>query len=275
MTKLIQSDKMKMERYLIGGISMKLSLTTIKGFIKAMGFAPQNGKSGIYFKSYLAHGGYSIFVDFNDEKIIYNADSNADMSAIMVWDKTTSNFSQEENFVVLECVNRLLEKGYSPDCIELEKTYPSGRGRSGRLDIFVKCSDGNPFLMIECKTWGTQFELEKRKMLKNGSQLFSYYSNDRAAKFLCLYTATISSTIEYKNAIIDVDSSWNGLSGVKEIFERWNKNFRDNGIFEDFAVPYDIKHKALTYSNLQILKEEDSSKIYNQIMEILRHNAIS
>jgi type I restriction enzyme M protein len=26
--------------------------------------------------------------------------------------KTTQNFSQPENFVVLECVNRLLEKGY-------------------------------------------------------------------------------------------------------------------------------------------------------------------
>ena len=36
-----------------------------------------------------------------------------------------------------------------------------------------------------------------------------------------------------------------------------------------------MKHKALTYGKLKTLKEEDSGKIYNQIMEILRHNAIS
>ena len=216
-----------------------------------------------------------VLVDFNQRAITYDGDINPGDFVIKVWDRRTSNFSKMENFVVLECVDRLLEKGYAPSNIELEKTYPSGRGHSGKLDIFVRSEDGAPFLMVECKAWGTEYEKEKNKMLRDGGQLFSYYSNNRDTKYLCLYTSRVLEGIEYKNTIVDVEDSWSGLSGVKEIFGRWNKNVRDNGIFDSYAVPYNVKHKALTYGKLKTLREEDSGKIYNQIMEILRHNAIS
>ena len=130
---------------------MQFSEDAIKGLITAIGYTPQDGKNGIYLKSYPNHDGYCIFLDFNSQKIIYDSDENPSGVAIKVWEKTTSNFSQAENFVVLECVDSLLEKGYTPSCIELEKTYPSGHGRSGRLDVLVKTVDDAPFLMIECK----------------------------------------------------------------------------------------------------------------------------
>ena len=254
---------------------MQFGEDAIKRLITAIGYAPQDGKSGIYLKSYQNHDGYCIFVDFNNQQIIYDSDENPSGVAIKVWERTTSNFSQSENFVVLECVDSLLEKGYAPSCIELEKTYPSGHGRSGRLDILVKSVDDVPFLMIECKTWGAEFDKEQSKMLKNGGQLFTYYANDRATEFLCLYASQINDARERKNIIVDVDPAWASLSGVKEIFDHWNKNFKDNGIFDSYAAPYDVKHRALTYGKLETLKEEHSGKIYNQIMEILRHNAIS
>ena len=254
---------------------MQLGTDFIKKLVTTIGFVPQNGKNGIYCKSYIAHSGYTIFVDFNGEKIVYDSTQNPLGIAIKVWDKATSNFSKAENFVVLECVDRLLNKGYSPTCIELEKTYPSGRGHSGRLDIFVKTVDEAPFLMIECKTWGTEYEKEKNKMAKNGGQLFSYYSNDRDTQHLCLYTSRVEKTAEYNHVIVDVENAWRSLSGTKEIYDHWNKNFKDNGIFDNYAIPYDVKHKALTYRGLKTLKEEDSGRIFNQIMEILRHNAIS
>lgn len=254
---------------------MRFSEDAIKGLITAIGYAPQDGKSGIYLKSYPEHDGYCIFVDFYNRQIIYDSGDDPSGVAIKVWERTTSNFSQDENLVVLECVDSLLEKGYAPSCIELEKTYPSGHGRSGRLDILVKSIDGAPFLMIECKTWGAEFDKEQSKMLKSGGQLFTYYANDRAAEFLCLYTSRINDSRERKNIIVDVDPAWASLSGVKEIYDHWNKNFKDNGIFDSYAEPYDVKHRALTYGKLETLKEEHSGKIYNQIMEILRHNAIS
>lgn len=254
---------------------MKLTATVVKPLITAIGFLPQDGRNGVYHKTYPSHDGYTIFVDFDREKFIYDADTNPRNSNITVWGKTTSNFSQAENLVVLECVDRLLEKGYAPSNIELEKVYPSGRGHSGRLDILVKAPDGTPYLMIECKTWGVEYENEKAKMSKNGGQLFTYYCSARATRYLCLYASRMETAIEYRNSIVDVEGTWAGLSEVKDIYSHWNKNFKDNGIFDGCAAPYEIRHRALTYGELVSLQEEDSGKIYNQIMEILRHNAIS
>lgn len=254
---------------------MQLDINAIKQLITAIGFVPQDGKDEIYYKSYALHSGYAVFIDFNAGKIIYDSEENPDGMMITAGEKTTCNFSRAENFVVLECVDRLLTKGYAPNCIELEKVYPSGRGHSGRLDILVKTSDGIPFLMIECKTWGSEYEKEKTKMSKNGGQLFTYYCCARAARYLCLYASRIGETIEYRNSVVDVGDTWASLSEGKDIYNHWNKNFKDNGIFDSYAAPYAVKHRALTYGELQVLREEDSRKIYHQIMEILRHNAIS
>jgi hypothetical protein len=60
----------------------------------------------------------------------------------------TCNFSANENFVVFECVHRLLEKGYAPDSIELKPKWKLGHGASGgRADILVK-TDHYPQLKI-------------------------------------------------------------------------------------------------------------------------------
>ena len=53
---------------------------------------------------------------------------------------------------------RLLEKGYKPEHIELEPKWKVGHGASGgRADILVKDNQGNPLLIIECKTPGNEY----------------------------------------------------------------------------------------------------------------------
>lgn len=249
----------------------------IKSLITALKFAPENGKNAIYVKRYPNHNNYAIYIDFNKNKIEYACQSVEADKRIRVGDLTTSNFDKAENFVVLECVDRLLTKGYSPANLELEKKYPLGHNFKGKLDVLIYNESARvPFLMIECKAYGSEYEKATLKTLKDGGQLFSYYQQDKAAKYLCLYTSHLDKQeIEYKNNIIVVEDSWCNLSSVKDVFDYWNKNFKDNGIFESYTIPYDIKPKALTYGMLKNLKEEDSGKIYNQIMEILRHNAIS
>jgi type I restriction enzyme M protein len=151
---------------------------------------------------------------------------------ITVGSSTTSNFSQEETLVVLECVNRLLEKGYDPADIYLEKVYPSGHGTSGRLDILVQ-KDGEAFLMIECKTWGKECDKELANTNKNGGQLFTYFQQDKAAQYLVLYTSTFENNeIRYQNEIVVVEQSYRETSNVKDLYERWNKFTKNNGIFE-------------------------------------------
>ena len=89
---------------------MQLNTDAVKNWIVPMGFAPQNGKSGIYCKTYASHSGYTIFIDFNSGKIIYDPEEEPKQNTVKVWEKTTCNFSQAENFVVLECVDRLLDR---------------------------------------------------------------------------------------------------------------------------------------------------------------------
>ena len=137
----------------------------IKKHITALGFVPKDGTNGIYHKIYVD---YAIEIDFETQSINYG-------SAITAESKTTQNFSQPENFVVLECVDRLLSKGYKPQNIVLEKTWPSGHGTSGRLDICVNREDGTPYMLIECKTYGKEHNKELAKIHKDGGQLFTYF----------------------------------------------------------------------------------------------------
>jgi len=96
--------------------------TDEKNLIKQLGFSPKENESGVFCKKY--NNGCIIEIDFENEVINYGKNIKYD-------NKTTQNFSQAENFVVLECVDRLLEKGYKPENIVLEKTYPSGHGVPG------------------------------------------------------------------------------------------------------------------------------------------------
>lgn len=255
---------------------MKITDANIKKLISLLGFVPEDGRDNVYIKKYVSNNNYIIRINFNTRKIEYRAENVAEQDGIILGDATTSNFENSENFVVLECVNRLLEKGYAPCTITLEKRYPLGRNLKGKVDIVVSDRENKPFLMVECKTWGQEFDKEKKKMLKDGAQLFSYYANDRAVQYLCLYASRLSGDeIEYKNSIVPVGEEWIELANVKEIFDHWNKNFKDNGIFESWATAYGIEIKALVRGQLQPLTKDDSGRIFNQFAEILRHNVVS
>ena len=255
---------------------MKISAESIKSLLKAMDYLPEDGVNNIYYKKYAQHNNYIIRVNFNTQKIEYRENDVKAEDGIQWGDLTTSNFENSENFVVLECINRLLEKGYAPKNLYLEYKFPLGRNEKGKLDILVFDNDGKAYLMIECKTWGAEFTKEEKKMLKDGGQLFSYYVQDKATKYLCLYTSQLSKkNIEYKNNIIKVDEAWAELTNQKEIHDHWNKNTKDNGIFEEWANAYDVEIKALVRSRLLPLTKDDSGRIFNQFAEILRHNVVS
>lgn len=254
---------------------MKISTENIRKLLNTMGFQPENGVDNIFYKRYAQYN-YIIRVNFNTSKIEYRESNVKPEEGIQWGDLTTSNFENSENFVVLECVNRLLEKGYAPKNLYLEYKFPLGRNEKGKLDILVFDNNGRAYLMIECKTWGSEFTKEEKKMLKDGGQLFSYYVQDKATKYLCLYTSHQNGCeIEYKNNIIKVDEVWAELTNQKEIHDHWNKNTKDNGVFEEWANAYDVEIKALVRSRLLPLTKDDSGRIFNQFAEILRHNVVS
>lgn len=240
----------------------------IKSGIATLGFKPKDGCRNVYFKKF---GTYEININYNEAN---PEKSNIDYGKdIKCGRKTTSNFSQNESFVVLECVNRLLEKGYNPNSIVLEQPYKAGH-KDCYLDILVKDLDNKSFLMIECKTWGKEYEKEKNQIFKDGGQLLSYFNQDKNSKALCLYASHIENNeISYRNDIIDTKE----LSGnnVQELFDSWDNTFYQKGIFEKQINAYDYKNIGLTYEDLQDLKDTDGGTIFNHFAEILRKHIVS
>lgn len=239
-----------------------------KELLKKLGFSAKENESDIFTKKYPSFGGYIIEADFQKNKFDFGSKIKSDSG-------TTQNFSQEENWVVLECVNRLLEKGYKPEDITLEKIYPTGHGTSGRLDVLVK-KDKKAYLMIECKTWGNEYQKALKKMQKDGGQLFTYFQQDRDAQYLMLYASEFNKgEINFVGEIVKIEEHYREAGNVKDLYDRWNKLSKSNGIFDDWVNAYEFQNKALTINDLKIIKQEDSSFIFNRFLEILRQNVVS
>ncbi|MWV62510.1 N-6 DNA methylase [Helicobacter saguini] len=266
----------------------------------------KNIESNIYTKHFKQHN-CELKVDFKNTKLIYPKE-------IIIHDETTSNFSKAENFVVFECVNRLLEKGYKPEHLELEPKWKlGGENKGGKADILVRDNENNPYLIIECKTTDSkksEFEKEWDNMLNSGGQLFSYLQQERVTKFLCLYTSDfIESTQDsinqntqqdsinhtqnkliYENYIInvqdndsylienDLELSYKKANNNIELFNAWKESYKldkhTKGIFESNITAYKILESNLTFNDLKELNIKEESK-YHEFAKILRKHNIS
>lgn len=236
-------------------------------------------------------GSVTLAVDFTRARIVYPRE-------IRCGDETTSHFDAEENWVVLECVCRLLAKGYRAEDIELERRHKLGRKSkaSGKADITVYGRDGRALIVIECKTWGVEYEAEQAQMRRDGGQLFSYYKQDRAARFLCLYASRLGAGgIEFQNSIVCMDDTpderqrqarrpealltWEKAAGDDDLQAVWQaktgKAFAAKGIFEGDFEPYDPGFTPLKIRDLREFSAEDKGRVFDQFEEILRHNNIS
>ena len=254
--------------------------------LQILGFVLQS--SGVYQKSFGDLSGCIITVDFNAKKIIYPSD-------LKINDETTCNFAHPENFVVLECVNRLLDKGYRSEHIELEKRWNLGHdAKGGKADICVYDESGKEMLLIiECKTFGSEYTKEKKTLESDGGQLFSYWQQERHTKWLALYASDLKEDkVVYENSIINCSDDSNLIllaekddtiklykdaGTVEEKFEVWSetygKDYCQDIIFGADTVAYQIGVKPLRKKDLRDFTPDD--KIVNRFEEILRHNNVS
>lgn len=243
----------------------------LKDFLKFLGFKPKEGQSNYWYKQYKSFSDYEISVIIKSSQ-----DVVIDFGElIQVERKSTSSLNTAENYVVLECVNRLIEKGYRPQSIVLEKKWKLGHEGKGFLDIQVIDGLEQSFLMIECKTWGKEFSKAEEDTLKNGGQLFSYLQQEPNTKYICLYTSKFeNNVIQYRSNIIENTEKFKNKN-QSQLFEVWDKVFEEKGIFEEHVSPYNIKFTELLKSDLKTLEQEDGGKIFNLFAEILRRNVVS
>ena len=264
-----------------------IQLTNLKKVLEDIGFVKES--IGEYYKH--EYDACAVAVDFDNKKIIYPEDKG-----LKVHDKTTSNFEHPENFVVLECVCRLLEKGYRPEHIELEPRWTLGRGqeaKSGKADILVKDAEGKSLIIIECKTSGTEFNKEKKNTDDYGGQLFSYWQQENATRWLALYASDWhDDSLSYKCLVISCFDDANivkmaekdkdvkiyiNARNDKERFEVWQETYQkqwlDDVIFNEESQAYNIGIPPLRKGKLKDFTPDD--KIVNRFEEILRHNNVS
>ncbi|EAI3989737.1 restriction endonuclease [Campylobacter jejuni] len=251
----------------------------LKQVLENLGFKNKNEN---YVKTI---NNYTLLIDYKNQNINYPKE-------IKIHDKTTSNFSHPENFVVFECVHRLLEKGYKAEHLELEPKWNLGRDKKGgKADILVKDNENNPYLIIECKTTdskNSEFIKEWNRMQEDGGQLFSYFQQEKGVKYLCLYTSDFSDKLEYKNYIIqaydneeylkekELQNSYKKSNNNIELFKTWKESYElqyfKQGIFEANVNAYKILEITPTFDNLKELKEEGK---YHEFAKILRKHNIS
>ena len=257
----------------------------LKDLLRAIGFVKES--IGEYYKR--IYETCLVAVDFDNKQIIY-----PESEGLKVHDKTTSNFGHDENFVVLECVCHLLEKGYRPEHIELEPRWTLGHdAKGGKADILVKDTDGKALLIIECKTVGAEFNKEKKNTEEDGGQLFSYWQQETSTRWLALYTSDWSNDhVTRKCLVISCSDDANivkmaekdkdvkiyaNARNDKERFEVWDETYQkqwlDDVIFNEDSQAYQIGIPPLRKKQLKDFTPDD--RIVNRFEEILRHNNVS
>ncbi len=236
-----------------------------KTLLNQLGFLPKENASGVFVKKYT--NDYCIEVDF-EKHIFYFG------GKIKLQGKDYQNITKPEDWVVLECINRLLERGYNPENVLLEKVYPAGHGYSGRLDICVLRDDGSEYLLIECKTYGKEFEKELARIKKEGGQLFTYFKFSNKANVVMLYASHLEADeIIYRNEIIKIDEDYR-MGDVKDFYNAWDKKTYQNIVWENSPYNSEIK-KSFTKANLKPLTQDQSDKIFHGFASILRKHSVS
>lgn len=264
-----------------------ITKNNFRSVLASLGFSTDD--NNLYIKHFKHHDAY-LKVDFKKELLIYPEEKG-----LLINDKYTTSFSDNENFVVFEAVHRLLEKGYKPNHIELERKWPLGHLRkSGRADICVMDETGmETLLIIECKTYGSEYRKALRDLETDGGQLFSYLQQERSTKWVSLYASTFNNNkVIYTNDVIQTvddpnilelnkkDSTiqlYKNTTTADELFDVWKETYGmqlwENIIFNEETIAYQIGIKPLRKRDLKEFNPDD--KIVNKFEEILRHNNVS
>lgn len=258
---------------------------------------------GVYKREYPT--GASIEVNFNTQKITYAPldgsfaegqfpTKEKPAKGFVIHRDTTLNFKANENFVCLVCVHLLLEKGYKPKHIVFEPAFKVGHiNKPSYGDILVFNEEYNPLVLIENKTYGTEFSKEWNNMQKDGGQLFSYLGpliNELGfCENLVLFAADFAENEILKSHIVTLKDNDNRISELEnpktfsnaqgKYFDVWNetyaKSFETKGLFEKDIAAYSIGKLKYTINDLKELSHAEIRPIYHEFATILRNHAIT
>ena len=261
-----------------------------KNFKKLLKFLNFEEKDNIFNKNFKESGLY-LRVDFKKEELIY-----PESAGLLINERQTCNFASSENVVVFECVYQLLNRGYKAQHIELEPKWKLGHGASGgRADILIKNQSNKPILIIECKTYGKEFNKAWKDTKEDGGQLFSYAQQISETDFLCLYASEFDEKngqiireqriVSHKDneKILEQDEmlkSYKKATNVKRRFDVWRETYQleytQTGIFESNIQAYQIGKNNYTLEiDTRPVRDSDKDGKYHRFRTILRQHNIA
>lgn len=261
-------------------------MITKANFKKALIFLGFEEENEVYIKKFDAFD-CELKADFKNGILAY-----PENKGLTVNERQTCNFKAHENFVVFECVCKLLGQGYRPEHIELKPKWKLGHGASGgRADILVRDNDNRPLLIMECKTAGNEFNKAWDATQTKPTQLFSYYVQERSTQFIALYTSDFIDdkvtrsyyliNMQDQEEILEKDEklkAYNDATAVGEIYQVWRdtykKDFTTFGIFENNKA-YRIGEAKPTKETLKDITSKDIQGKYHEFATILRQHNVS
>lgn len=264
-----------------------ITRSNFKDLLKTLCFEEDKNVFSKHFENVDA----SLKVDFTrDGRLIYPTDKG-----LKIEGEFTTNLSDKENFVVFECVHRLLEKGYKPEHIVLEPRWQLGHGGSGgRADILIKDNAGRALLMIECKTEGSEFKKAWQQTQSKPTQLFSYAQQARSTQFICLYASDFADNqVKHQYYLITLKDnkelleqlkdkqplSFEQAQSTEEIYKVWKDTYKQDattkGLFEKDIQAYHIGKKVFSLDDLNTIERNDIQGKYHEFATILRKYNVS
>lgn len=173
----------------------------------------------MYAKRY--PGPYTVKVNFANGLVDYG-------DKIQLGDGAIARFSQR-NFVISECVDRLLVKGYLPGSLHV--------GYANGCDIAIKNEAGDPLIGIRCRRWDDdEYDKEVKAIEALRGRPITLASKNELFRFLCVYASTPKSGLfDYGYTIFSLAAGNyvkpdQGLKG--------GTVSSTTGLFEDGIEPY-------------------------------------
>lgn len=190
------------------------------------------------------YGNYSV--------IIY-----ADTQTVDYGDKIKTGFNgltRHKDFVVLECVDRLLCKGYSPEQIRLY----------GNFDVEVTLKNGDK-IGITCEQWGEDFSVAKASFAPSLNKYSVLYTSRLVSGLLEFKSVIICNGKTYHHGIFEIDARTNDYvldEETKPIVENV-ADLSDFDISEDELIFY--KGKSRVVKVPQGIKTIGASAFWNNV----------
>ena len=257
---------------------------------------------GVYTRHFgSADEGFDLEYNYNTGKFNYPVGLQADRN-------TTQEDYQKESYVVFVCVAQLFERGYLPQHIKLEGRNYAGTDK-GYCDILVSDNNGEPYLIIECKTANIdkkedQFRKHWARTMRDGDQLFRYFNTYRKAQYLCMYAADCPEYRKKGDIIYRLEINYHIISlvdneeylqtdnklhsfqemreqqgGSEDFFNVWKQTYKQDfttrGLFEEGIDAFNIGKKSYGVNDLKTIDEYSLDKKYNEFALILRKHTIS